>query len=80
MGFSDKLKDLTKKAQEAAAEHQEQLHQAVEKAETTANRRTGGRYRDQISRAGEKANALVDSVASKPAAAEDGEEGTKAPR
>jgi hypothetical protein len=65
MGLSDKLKDLTKKAQEAAVEHQDQLQQAVETAGVVADRRTGGRYRTQIAKAGQKASAMVDSLAAK---------------
>lgn len=65
MGIADKLKNLTKKAEDAAAEHQDQIHQAVEKAGAAADQQTGGKYHDQIQKAGAKADAFVDSL--KPA-------------
>ncbi len=62
MGLSDRLKGLTKKAQAAAAEHEQQLHEAVQKAEVAADQRTGGQYHDQIQKAGAKADAYLDSI------------------
>ncbi len=62
MGFADKLKDLTKKAQDTAAEHKDQIHQAVEKAEVMADQRTGGKYHDKIAQAGTKAETYVDNL------------------
>jgi hypothetical protein len=46
MGISDRLKQLTKKAENTAAEHKEQIKDAVEKAEVAADRRSGGKYHD----------------------------------
>ena len=66
MGFADKLKDLAKKGQDEAATHKDQIHNAVLKAEQTADRQTGGQYHEQIVKAGEKADAYVDGL--KPAA------------
>jgi DNA-binding protein H-NS len=68
VGIADRLKNLTKKAEDAAAEHKDQIHEAVQKAETAADQRTGGKYHDQIQKAGAKADALVDNL--KPTDAE----------
>lgn len=65
MGIADKLRNLGKKAEEAAVEHQDQIHEAVLKAEAAADQRTGGQYHDQIVKAGEKADAYVENL--KPA-------------
>lgn len=51
--------DLTKKAQDAAVEHNDKLRQAVQKAQVAADQRTGGMYREQIRRAAERADAFV---------------------
>jgi ElaB/YqjD/DUF883 family membrane-anchored ribosome-binding protein len=70
MGIADKLKGLTSKAEDAAAEHKDQIHDAVEKAEVAADQRTGGKYHDQIQKAAAKADELVDGLKEpeKPAA------------
>jgi ABC-type transporter Mla subunit MlaD len=62
MGLAEKLKNLTKKAEDTAAEHTDQLHQAVQKAETAADQRTGGKYHDKIAEAGDKADAYLDTL------------------
>ncbi len=62
MGFADKLKILTKKAEDEAATHKEQVHKAVLKAEEVADQRTGGQYHDQILKAGHKADDFVDGL------------------
>jgi ElaB/YqjD/DUF883 family membrane-anchored ribosome-binding protein len=62
MGIADRLKHLTKKAEDAAAEHKDQIHDAVQKAEAAADQRTGGKYHDQIQEAGAKADAFVDNL------------------
>jgi ElaB/YqjD/DUF883 family membrane-anchored ribosome-binding protein len=62
MGIADKLKSLTSKGENAAAEHKGQIHEAVEKAEAAADQRTGGRYHDQIEKAAAKADAFVDGL------------------
>jgi hypothetical protein len=59
MGIADKLKSITRRAEDAAAEHQDQLLNAVEKAEVAADEQTGGKYHDQISKAGAKAEGYV---------------------
>jgi ElaB/YqjD/DUF883 family membrane-anchored ribosome-binding protein len=62
MGLADRLKDLRKNSEDAAVEHKEQIHQAVQKAEAAADERTGGKYHEQIQKAGAKADAFVDSL------------------
>jgi DNA-binding protein H-NS len=62
MGIADKLKSLTKKAEDAAVEHQDQLLDAVQKAEVAADKQTGGKYHDQISKAGAKAEGYVEGL------------------
>jgi ElaB/YqjD/DUF883 family membrane-anchored ribosome-binding protein len=72
MGIADKLKGLTSKAEDAAAEHKDQIREAVGKAEVAADQRTGGKYHDQIQKAAAKADTLVDGLKDpeKPAAPE----------
>jgi uncharacterized coiled-coil DUF342 family protein len=62
MGFADRLRGLTKKAEDAAVEHKDELHEAVQKAEATADQRTGGKYHEQIQKAAAKADGLVDRL------------------
>lgn len=65
MGIADRLRKLTHRAEDSAVEHKDQIHEAVQKAEAAADERTGGKYHDQIQKAGAKADALVDNL--KPA-------------
>ncbi|HEY4897363.1 MAG TPA: antitoxin [Solirubrobacteraceae bacterium] len=62
MALSDKLKDLRSKAEEAVVERKDQINQAVNKAGEVADQRTGGRYHEQIQKAGEKAVGLVEGL------------------
>lgn len=62
MNISDRLKGLRGKAKEAAAEHKDQIKDAVEKAEVAADRKTGGQYHDQIVNAGEKVESYVEGL------------------
>ena len=82
MGLADRLKDLTKKAEDTAVEHKDQIHQAVQKAEVTADQRTGGKYHEQIHKAGAKAESLVDELdgTEKKAASEESTGGESTPR
>jgi ABC-type transporter Mla subunit MlaD len=64
MGIADRLKELTKRAKDATAEHKEQIQQAVEKAEVLADQRTGGKYHDQIQKAGAKVETYVENLPS----------------
>ncbi len=72
MGFADKFKLLTRKAKAAAAEHPDQIQHAVEKAGTMADRRTGGKYHDQIAKTGTKVEGYVDKL--QPEAPKPGQE------
>jgi len=70
MGFGDKFKDLAKQAQDAVAERKEQITEAVDHASVLADQRTGGTYTDKISKFGQKAEQVVDKLAtSDPATA-----------
>ncbi len=62
MGLADRLRNLTKKAEDEAATHKDQVHKAVLKAEEAADRQTGGQYHDQIVKAGQKADVFVDNL------------------
>lgn len=62
MGLADRLKGLTKKAEDTAVEHKDQIHEAVQKAETTADQRTGGKYHEQIQNASAKVDSFVDGL------------------
>jgi ElaB/YqjD/DUF883 family membrane-anchored ribosome-binding protein len=59
MGLTDGLKNLTKKAEDAAVEHKEQIQAAVQKAEAAADERTEGKYHEQIQKAGAKIDTFV---------------------
>lgn len=65
MGLLNRLKGLTTKAQQAAVEHKDQLHKAVETAEQLADKRTQGKYHDQIQKAGAKIDIQLDELADK---------------
>ena len=64
MGLSDRLKDLKTKAVDATVERSDKIHEAVEKVATTADERTGGKYRERIQNASAKAGSLVDGLKS----------------
>jgi MT0933-like antitoxin protein len=66
MGLSDKFKQLGDRAKEAAAEHKDQISQAVENAGVIADRRTRGKYSDKIAKATEKTGAYVERLAPEP--------------
>ena len=63
MGLSDKLKAITDKAKDSAAEHREQISNAVETAGVIADKRTRGRYSDKIAKAASKTESAVDRFA-----------------
>jgi hypothetical protein len=79
MGFADRLKDLRTKATDATVERSDKIHEAVEKVAATADQRTGGKYREQIQKAGAKADSLVESLkgSERQAGAEDGEDAAR---
>jgi F0F1-type ATP synthase membrane subunit b/b' len=66
MGLADKLKDMTKKAEEAAATHKDEVRRAIVKAEEAADKQTGGQYHDQIAKARQKADAFVENLEEPP--------------
>jgi hypothetical protein len=63
MGFGDKLKDLRKQAQDAVAEHSDQIHNALDAAGVAANAKTGGKHTQRITKFGEKASGALDKFA-----------------
>jgi DNA-binding protein H-NS len=82
MGLADRLKGLTKKAEDTAVEHKDQIQEAVQKAEATADQRTGGRYHEQIQKAGAKADTFLDGLgeSEKPQKTDATADGERAPR
>lgn len=62
MGLGDKFKNLAKQAQDAVADHKDQIHDAVDKVSVAADQRTHGKYTDKIARFGQKAGSAVDRV------------------
>jgi hypothetical protein len=62
MGLADRLKDLRKTAQQTAVEHEDEIKQALQKAETTVDERTGGKYHDQMQKATAKADAMIEGL------------------
>lgn len=62
MDISDRLKGLRKKAEDTAAEHKDQIQETVTKAGAAADQRTGGRYHEQITKAGAKVDAYVEGL------------------
>jgi antitoxin protein of toxin-antitoxin system len=83
MGLADKIKDLRKKAEDTAVEHKDQLQEGLQKAEAAADQRTGGKYHEQIEKAGAKANAYIEGLdegqSQPPSGAGDGESTTQRP-
>jgi hypothetical protein len=69
MGFADKFKDLSEKAKDTAVQHKDQINQAVETAAAVADKRTKGRYRNQIFKATERTGAMVEKLAADQAGA-----------
>ena len=72
MGLSDKFKDLRAKAEDAVVERKDQIHDVVQKVETTADEKTGGKYRERIQKAGAATVGFVDGVKGGAGAAEGG--------
>src|SRR5690348_15109236 len=62
MGLTGKFRQLTKTAKDTAAEHKDQFGQALSKAATAADQRTGGKYHDQIASAESKAEAYIGNL------------------
>lgn len=66
MSLSDKARQLADKAQQYAAGNKDKIAKGVEKAERVADAKTGGRYHDQITKAGQKADDMVAKLPTKP--------------
>lgn len=64
MGFADKLKDFTKQAQDAVAEHSDQLHDAVDAVGDAADRKTHRKHSAKIAKVGQKAGQAIDRFGS----------------
>jgi len=60
MGLKDKLTDLRQQAQQAVAEHKDEIQGAVETAGAAVDQKTHGKYTDKILRYGQKANNAVE--------------------
>jgi len=71
VGITDRLKDLRKKAEDTSADHKDQIQAAVEKAEVAADERTGGKYHDQVAKAGAKVEEYVGNLKPEASNAED---------
>jgi hypothetical protein len=62
MGLRDKLTGLRDQAQEAVAEHKEQIQGAMETAGAAVDRKTHGKYTDKIAKYGQKASDAVENL------------------
>jgi MT0933-like antitoxin protein len=62
MALADRLKGLFKKGEGAIASNKDKAHQAVDKAAAEADKRTQGKYSDQIHTAEQKAGDAVDKM------------------
>ncbi|ORI26104.1 antitoxin [Rhodococcus sp. 1168] len=61
MSFADSLKGLIDKGQKAAAENSDKIEQAVDKAGDFVDKKTGGKYADQVDKVQDAAkNAIPD--------------------
>ena len=62
MALADRLKSLFKQGQGAVAANPDKAHQAVDKVAAEVDKRTHGKYGDQIQTAGQKADEAVDKL------------------
>lgn len=60
MNLKDGLGRLTRKAQDLAGKHPDQVKQAIDKAENLIDQRTGHKHSDQIHSAGAKAEDFLE--------------------
>lgn len=61
MSFADSLKGLIGKGQKAAIENSDKIEQAVDKAGDFVDKKTGGKYADQVDKVQNAAkNAIPD--------------------
>jgi MT0933-like antitoxin protein len=61
MGLRDKLTGLREQAQDAVAEHKDQIQGAMESAGEAVDRKTHGKYTDKIAKYGQKASDAVEN-------------------
>jgi MT0933-like antitoxin protein len=59
MGIMDSARGLLTKAKSAAKQHPDQLSKGLDKAEQAADKATGGKYDDQIAKAGDRAEDFL---------------------
>jgi MT0933-like antitoxin protein len=80
MAFADKLKDILKQGEGALAANKDKAHEAVNKVADQADKRTQGKYSEQIRNAEQKAGEAVDKIAERGAGgpADQGEGGPAA--
>ena len=64
MGLRDKLTDLREQAQQAVAEHKDEIQGAMETTSAAVDQKTHGRYTDKISKYGQKATRAVEKFGS----------------
>lgn len=50
MGIGDKFNELKQKAQDVLAQHPDKVQQGIDKVEDFADKRTRGKYSDQIAK------------------------------
>lgn len=62
MGLTDKFKDIPQQAQDADAEHKDEIHEAVDAAGVAVDRKTKGKHSDKIAKFGEKAGDAIDKL------------------
>ncbi len=60
MGLRDKLTGLREQAEQAVAEHKDEIQGAVETASAAVDQKTHGKYTDKISKYGQKATTAVE--------------------
>lgn len=59
MGIMDDIAKVAHKAQDLAAQHPDQVKQALDRAEEMLDKNTGGKHTGQIHSAGDKAEAYL---------------------
>ncbi len=62
MSLADKAKQLAAQAQSYAAAHKGTVEKGVQKAQQTVNAKTGGKYKTQLDKAGQRADAYIDNL------------------
>lgn len=68
MGLRDRLTGLREQAQDAVAEHKEQIQNAMETAGEAVDRKTHGKYTEKIAKYGQKSSDAVENFAGQASA------------